>query len=122
MMQIDKEIDTRGLNCPLPILKAKKALTDMHSGQLLKVSPPTAARCATSRPFPGRPATSWSSSRPWATSSSTCCAAAEGMQGMGSEPAARVVLRNAVGDEAVLSAHGAQLLSWRPPGKASRST
>jgi TusA-related sulfurtransferase len=36
-MQIDKEIDTRGLNCPLPILKAKKALTDMSSGQLLKV-------------------------------------------------------------------------------------
>ena len=36
-MQIDKEIDTRGLNCPLPILKAKKALTDMTSGQLLKV-------------------------------------------------------------------------------------
>ena len=36
-MNIDKEIDTRGLNCPLPILKAKKALTDMKSGQLLKV-------------------------------------------------------------------------------------
>jgi tRNA 2-thiouridine synthesizing protein A len=36
-MNIDKEIDTRGLNCPLPILKAKKALSDMHSGQLLKV-------------------------------------------------------------------------------------
>jgi len=36
-MEIDKEIDTRGLNCPLPILKAKKALTDMQSGQLLKV-------------------------------------------------------------------------------------
>lgn len=36
-MKIDKEIDTRGLNCPLPILKAKKALTDMSSGQLLKV-------------------------------------------------------------------------------------
>ena len=36
-MDTDKEIDTRGLNCPLPILKAKKALTDMHSGQLLKV-------------------------------------------------------------------------------------
>ena len=28
-MNIDKEIDTRGLNCPLPILKAKKALADM---------------------------------------------------------------------------------------------
>jgi TusA-related sulfurtransferase len=36
-MNIDKEIDTRGLNCPLPILKAKKALADMSSGQLLKV-------------------------------------------------------------------------------------
>ena len=36
-MNIDKEIDTRGLNCPLPILKAKKALTDMQTGQLLKV-------------------------------------------------------------------------------------
>lgn len=36
-MQIDKEIDTRGLNCPLPILKAKKALSDMRSGQTLKV-------------------------------------------------------------------------------------
>ncbi|MBU0889714.1 MAG: sulfurtransferase TusA family protein, partial [Gammaproteobacteria bacterium] len=36
-MDIHKEIDTRGLNCPLPILKAKKALSDMASGQLLKV-------------------------------------------------------------------------------------
>ena len=36
-MIIDKELDTRGLNCPLPILKAKKALADMLSGQLLKV-------------------------------------------------------------------------------------
>ena len=37
MMQAEKEIDTRGLNCPLPILKAKKALADMHSGDVLKV-------------------------------------------------------------------------------------
>ena len=36
-MNIDKELDTRGLNCPLPILKAKKALADMLTGQLLKV-------------------------------------------------------------------------------------
>ena len=36
-MDIHKEIDTRGLNCPLPILKAKKALADMDSGELLKV-------------------------------------------------------------------------------------
>jgi len=32
-----KEIDTSGLNCPLPILKAKKALTELQSGQTLKV-------------------------------------------------------------------------------------
>ena len=31
------ELDTRGLNCPLPILKAKKALATMQSGELLKV-------------------------------------------------------------------------------------
>ena len=36
-MHFDKELDTRGLNCPLPILKAKKALADMASGQVLKV-------------------------------------------------------------------------------------
>ena len=33
----DREVDARGLNCPLPILKAKKALADMDSGQVLKV-------------------------------------------------------------------------------------
>jgi len=36
-MQFDKELDTRGLNCPLPILRTKKSLTDMTSGQVLKV-------------------------------------------------------------------------------------
>ena len=36
-MNIDIELDTRGLNCPLPILKAKKALSGMTSGQLLRV-------------------------------------------------------------------------------------
>ena len=36
-MQVDREIDTRGLNCPLPILKAKKSLNEMQSGQLLRV-------------------------------------------------------------------------------------
>lgn len=36
-MHIHQEIDTRGLNCPLPILKAKKALAGMESGELLKV-------------------------------------------------------------------------------------
>ncbi len=37
MMDVDQEVDARGMNCPLPILKAKKALAAMQSGQLLKV-------------------------------------------------------------------------------------
>lgn len=36
-MQFDKELDARGLNCPLPILRAKKALTEMASGQVLRI-------------------------------------------------------------------------------------
>lgn len=37
MTEINKELDARGLNCPLPILRTKKALTDMTSGQVLKI-------------------------------------------------------------------------------------
>ena len=37
MHEVNRELDTRGLNCPLPILKAKKALADMVSGELLRV-------------------------------------------------------------------------------------
>ncbi len=37
MTEVNRELDTRGLNCPLPILKAKKALAEMASGQVLKV-------------------------------------------------------------------------------------
>jgi len=37
LMSATKELDTRGLNCPLPILKTKKALADMSSGQTLRV-------------------------------------------------------------------------------------
>ena len=33
----DQELDARGLNCPLPILRAKKALNGMGSGQTLKI-------------------------------------------------------------------------------------
>ena len=36
-MNADIEVDARGLNCPLPILKAKKALNTMQSGQTLRV-------------------------------------------------------------------------------------
>lgn len=37
-MNFDKDLDARGLNCPLPILRAKKALTDMQSGQVLRIT------------------------------------------------------------------------------------
>jgi TusA-related sulfurtransferase len=37
MMEVTRELDARGLNCPLPILKAKKALAEMASGQTLRV-------------------------------------------------------------------------------------
>jgi tRNA 2-thiouridine synthesizing protein A len=36
-MNFDKEFDASGLSCPLPILKTKKALADIASGQVLKL-------------------------------------------------------------------------------------
>jgi len=36
-MEFDKELDARGLNCPLPILRAKKALNEMQTGQVLHI-------------------------------------------------------------------------------------
>lgn len=33
----DKELDARGLNCPLPILRTRKALNDMSTGQVLRI-------------------------------------------------------------------------------------
>ena len=36
-MEFHKDIDARGLNCPLPILKAKKALAELESGQVLRI-------------------------------------------------------------------------------------
>ena len=36
LMQFDRELDTRGLKCPLPILRCKKGLAELESGQILK--------------------------------------------------------------------------------------
>ena len=36
-IESDRELDTRGLNCPLPILRTKKALNELSTGQVLKV-------------------------------------------------------------------------------------
>lgn len=37
MADFDQELDATGLNCPLPILRAKKSLSGMQSGQVLRV-------------------------------------------------------------------------------------
>jgi len=36
-MNFDKELDARGLNCPMPILRAKKAIGEITAGQVLKI-------------------------------------------------------------------------------------
>jgi len=36
-MDVNRDLDVRGLNCPLPILRAKKALAEMHTGESLRV-------------------------------------------------------------------------------------
>jgi tRNA 2-thiouridine synthesizing protein A len=37
IVHFDREVDARGLNCPLPILRTKKTLNDMSSGQVLRI-------------------------------------------------------------------------------------
>jgi tRNA 2-thiouridine synthesizing protein A len=37
MSEVHKEVDARGLNCPLPILRTKKALNEMATGEMLRV-------------------------------------------------------------------------------------
>lgn len=37
-MEFDKDLDARGLHCPLPILRTKKALAEMQSGQVLRIA------------------------------------------------------------------------------------
>jgi tRNA 2-thiouridine synthesizing protein A len=36
-MEFDRDLDVKGLNCPLPILRTKKLLAEMESGQVLRV-------------------------------------------------------------------------------------
>ena len=37
MAEFDQELDASGLNCPLPILRAKKTLSAMESGKILRI-------------------------------------------------------------------------------------
>ena len=50
-MHPDREVDARGLNCPLPILRTKKALNDMLSGQLIRVTATDPASVRDFEPF-----------------------------------------------------------------------
>lgn len=45
-MQFDRELDVQGLKCPLPILRTKKSLSEMETGQVLRVlaTDPSAAK------------------------------------------------------------------------------
>ncbi len=36
-MSHDQELDARGLNCPLPILRAKKSINSLETGQVLRI-------------------------------------------------------------------------------------
>lgn len=38
MSEITQELDARGLNCPLPILRAKKSISALSSGQVLRIT------------------------------------------------------------------------------------
>ncbi len=37
MTEVDKELDLKGLNCPLPILRIKQTISRMESGEILKI-------------------------------------------------------------------------------------
>ena len=64
----DQELDARGLNCPLPILRAKKALNGMGSGQTLKIIATDPGSVKDFQALPSRPATRcWSRTRPMAS-------------------------------------------------------
>lgn len=50
-MNFDKELDARGLACPLPIVKTRKALNDLQSGQVLRVMATDAGSVADMQAF-----------------------------------------------------------------------
>ena len=55
-MDFEKEVDARGLNCPLPILRAKKALADMQPNQVLRVVATDPGAVKDFQALPSRPA------------------------------------------------------------------
>jgi hypothetical protein len=57
-MHFDRELDVKGLNCPLPILRTKKALSEMSTGEVLHVLATDPGSVKDFRLSPGRPAMS----------------------------------------------------------------
>ena len=58
-MNFDKELDARGLNCPLPILRTKKSLAELSTGQILKISATDPGAVKDFQAFASRPATNY---------------------------------------------------------------
>ncbi len=59
MADFDQELDATGLNCPLPVLRAKKALSGMSAGQVLHIiaTDPGAVKDFEAFAMPGKPVT-----------------------------------------------------------------
>jgi TusA-related sulfurtransferase len=68
IMEFHKELDARGLNCPLPILKAKKALAELQSGEVLRIMATDPVPCVISRLSANKPATPCCRTSRWAVS------------------------------------------------------
>ena len=78
-MQAQKELDTRGMNCPLPILKAKKALAEMASGDVLKVVATDPGSVRDFQAFARQTGNELLEQTAQTTSSCTSCAGASGV-------------------------------------------
>ena len=76
-METTRELDTRGLNCPLPILKAKKALAEMTSGELLRVVSTDPGSVRDFQAFARQTGNELVEQTSGAASSCTCCGAAD---------------------------------------------
>lgn len=72
-----RELDTCGLDCPLPLLKAKQALNGMNSGELLRVRATDPGSQRDFRVFAEQSGPACSKARKIRACSSICCAAAE---------------------------------------------
>ena len=69
-MEFDRDLDVKGLNCPLPILRTKKTLAEMETGQILRVQATDSGSLKDFPAFANRPGMSWSGKKKKTASSS----------------------------------------------------